>query len=272
MLPWVVNVLVPLMHPAVAVAGRATSGSPPASTPRVGSVSPQAPIHVAGGERHQVPLLLRLGAEHRRCARRTGRCAPRPTATPTGRPAPAPRCRCSSRWPTSRPRRTPRETGCPSGRARPSSPTSARGKRLRLVPLRTKRTDFRLGELADGPAQHLLLLGRSEVHRRECSTGARGSGFGARPTCSGLEAQKPASRANGRQCQNPEVMTQACTRVCLLLFCLLLLASGFSRLLASGFWLLLVPSPCAARGSRRTSREPAVHRSARAGPCARRTG
>ena len=95
---------------------RPSCASPPRRCPTTASVSAHAASCSPRASGTQIALLLRLGAEHGRCARRRARCARRPTGRPPDRRAPAPRCRCSSRPTTSPRRRTPRETGCPSGR------------------------------------------------------------------------------------------------------------------------------------------------------------
>ena len=81
---------------------------------------------------------------------------------------------------------------------RPSAaifPTSARGKRLGRVPLAHEGADLGLGELADGAAQHLLLLGGTEVHRQECTTQEPGPGLGTRDSGLGeSEAQSASSQ------------------------------------------------------------------------------
>ena len=105
----------PVEDPAVARAhGRRAHAGGVAARRGLGQ-PPRADL-LAARQRREKRLLLVLGAERARYARSRGRCAPPPTAPWTGRPAPAPRCRCNSRPPTCRRRRTARGTGCPSGR------------------------------------------------------------------------------------------------------------------------------------------------------------
>ena len=120
---------------------------------------------LAARQRHEIRLLLRLGAEHGRCAPSTGRCARPPTARRRDRRAPALRCRCSSR---SADMPAPPYS---SGNWMPSRPSAGElrnqldRKVLRLVPLADVRADLGFGELAHAAPEQLLLFGQPEVHR-----------------------------------------------------------------------------------------------------------
>ena len=86
-----------------------------------------------GAERlARAPAARGTSASARRCRTSTDAPAHRPLcaatdSATTDRRAPALRCRCSSRPPTCRRRRTSREPGCPSARARPACGSSSAG-------------------------------------------------------------------------------------------------------------------------------------------------
>ena len=142
----------PVQHPAVAVArGRRPQAAGIAARRSIRSAPRRRSSRRARAARDTPASAPRCRTS--RCAPSTGRCARRPTARRPDRRAPALRCRCSSRRPTCRRRRTPRATGCPAGRARRASgrarpenaaprptPGRAGGSRLRRTRARVRRS------------------------------------------------------------------------------------------------------------------------------------
>ncbi len=153
----------PVNHPAVAVAGRRRAeprgvrsrgrlGQPPGANPR------------ARGQRHEVAPLLRLGAEHGdvRCAQAVvGRHRQRHRRVDA-------RQFLDADAVLDRGHRGPAvflvELDAHQAERRHLRDKRPR-KRLNRVPFAHERADLGLGELADGAAQHLLLLGGTEVHQ-----------------------------------------------------------------------------------------------------------
>ena len=118
------NCLVPLSTQLAAVPRRRRSHRGRiAARRRLGQGPRRELLALASGDRYL--LLLLVGAEHRRCATRRGRCAPPPTGRPTDRREPALRCRGNSR---------PTTCAAPpnsSGNWMPISPSAASLRRAR---------------------------------------------------------------------------------------------------------------------------------------------
>ena len=112
-------------------------------------------------------------------------------------------------------RRTPRGTGCPSARAPPSFGSSSIGKCCASSHSLTCGRISALGELADGAAQQLLLVGQTEVHGRNVS---REPGYGkpgssqAAPTYNSLSRFRSAEdhaqpmALSCRVCRDPAIV------------------------------------------------------------------
>ena len=176
--PCVMNVFVPFSTQRRRRASR-SSACAAASLPAVDSVSPHAPSFSPLRERHEIPLLLRVGAEHgdvrgaepvvRRDRQRHRR----------DRPARALRCRCSSRWPSCPRRRTSRETECPSGQAPPAS-ARAPPENAAPRPTRGRAGESRLRQTRERSAQELLLVTQVESSRMGLGDAARDHIIGVR--------------------------------------------------------------------------------------------
>ena len=126
-----------------------SSASPRRRCPTPASVSAPGGQLLAARERHEVALLLRLGAEHGDVRGAEAVVRGHRQADRRDRRAPAPRCRCSSRRRHRRRRRSPRGTGCPSGRASASFGSSSRGNCCASSHSRTCGLNLGFGELAD---------------------------------------------------------------------------------------------------------------------------
>ena len=135
----------------------------PASEPASGSVRPKAPSFLPAQRSGMQALLLLLAAEQvdRLRAQRRVR-AHRDRHRRVDARELLDRERVGERV-AARRRRTPPGTGCPSARARRAWPRSRTGSasRGRAPP---RRADLALGEIADGAADQLVVVGEIEVH------------------------------------------------------------------------------------------------------------
>ena len=163
--PCVVKVFAPLItqHAAVADGARLRAAGV-AARGRLGQ-SPRAEL-LAARERHDVALLLRLGAEHRDVRRAQAVVRGDGERHRRDRRGPVPRCRCSTRPPTCPRRRRPPGSGSPSGRASASRGSSSIGKCCASSHVMTCGRISRFGEFPNRAAEDLVLLGGPEVHRR----------------------------------------------------------------------------------------------------------
>ena len=128
-----------------------------------------------------------------RCAPSRGRCARRPTARSPDRPAPAPRCRCSSRPPTCRRRRTPRELDAHQPERRQLRQQIHR-ELLRLVPLHDVRPRVRVCEHERGRQSGGAEAADLHVQQPRCRSRFRSPGCSSTPRPEAADIVKRCSR------------------------------------------------------------------------------